>query len=51
MQLEYGSKHNKKIKNQLQYLILKHLFQHYPENEPIEESRLAYATPEINVRV
>ena len=31
--------------------MLKQLFQHYPENEPIEESRLAYATPEINIRV
>ena len=31
--------------------MLKHLFQHYPENEPIEESRLTYATPDINVRV
>ena len=31
--------------------MLKQLFQHYPENEPIEELPLAYATPEINITI
>ena len=54
MQLEYRSKHNKKEEKQLQkyqYFILKHMSHHYPENEPTEESRLAYVTPEMNIRV
>ena len=26
------------------------LSHHYPENEPIRESRLAYVTPEMNIK-